>query len=72
MKKKMKKWKNGYETPKHPKNALFSQIALKQIYFWPNSIKGSYLEYQKPHGEDGHWTLAWRLNWMTEQFCNYV
>ena len=38
----------------HPKNALFSRIAPKQIYFWPYSIKGSCLEYQKPHVEDGH------------------
>ena len=50
---------------KHPKNALFSKIALKQIYFWPYSIKGSHLEYKKPNGEDGHRTLAWRQNWMT-------
>ena len=46
----------------HPKNALFSKIAAKQIYFWPYSIKGSYLEYKKPHGADGHWTLAWHQN----------
>ena len=31
---------------KYPKNALFSKIAAKQIYFWPYFIKGSYLEYQ--------------------------
>ena len=47
---------------KHPKNPLFSKIAAKQIYFWPYSIKGSYLEYKKPHGADGHWTLAWHQN----------
>jgi len=47
----------------HPKNALFSKIAPKQIYFWPYSIKGSWLEYQKPHVEDGHWPLAWRQKW---------
>ena len=38
----------------HPKNALFSRIAPKQIYFLPYSVKGSCLEYQKPHVEDGH------------------
>ena len=47
----------------HPKNALFSRIAPKQIYFWPYSVKGSYLEYKKPHVEDGHWPLAWRQKW---------
>ena len=47
----------------HPKSALFSKIAPKQIYFWPYSIKGSWLEYQKPHVEDGHWPLAWRQKW---------
>ena len=47
----------------HPKNALFSKIAPKQIYFWPYSIKGSWLEYQKPHVEDGHRPLAWRQKW---------
>ena len=35
----------------HPKNELFSKIAPKQIYFWPYSIKGSCLEYQKPQLE---------------------
>ena len=48
---------------KHPKNALFSKIAPKQIYFWPYSNRGSYLEYQKPHVEDGHWPRAWRQKW---------
>ena len=47
----------------HPKNALFSKIAPKQIYFWPYSIKGSWLEYQKPHIEGGHWPLAWHQKW---------
>jgi len=43
--------------------ALFSKIAPKQIYFWPYSNRGSYLEYQKPHVEDGHWPRAWRQKW---------
>ena len=30
----------------HPK------IAPKLIDFWPYSIKGSYLEYRKPHGDE--------------------
>jgi len=47
----------------HPKSALFSKIAPKQIYFWPYSNRGSYLEYQKPHVEDGHWPRAWRQKW---------
>ena len=47
----------------HLKNALFSRIAPKQIYFWPYSVKRSCLEYQKPHVEDGHWPLAWRQKW---------
>ena len=47
----------------HPKNAFSSKIAPKQIYFWPYSNKGSYLDYQKPHVEDGHWPQAWRQKW---------
>ena len=44
----------GCFTLKHLRNALFSTIAPNWIYFCPYSIKGSYLEYQKPHSEDGH------------------
>ncbi len=40
------------KTLKHLLNAHLSKIATKQIYFWPYSVKGSYLAYQKPHGED--------------------
>ena len=38
---------------KHPRTALFFQIAAKQIYFLPSYIKGGYLEYQKLQGQDG-------------------
>ena len=48
---------------KHPKDALFSKIAPKQIYFWSYSNKGNCSEYQKPHIEDGHRLLAWRQKW---------
>ena len=39
---------------KHPKNALFFKSSPKWIYFWPYSIKGSYLEYQKQGVKGGH------------------
>ena len=38
-------------------------MASNRIYFWPYSVKGSCLEYQKPPVEDGHWPLAWRQKW---------
>ena len=56
----------------HLKNALFSWIAPKQICFWPYSVKGSYLDYKKPHVEDGHWPLAWRQKWRAVQYACYL
>ena len=48
---------------KHLKKSVFSKSARGMIYFWAFSIKGIYMDYQKPSPDLTHWTRPWRQPW---------
>ena len=48
---------------KHLKKSVFSKSARGMIYFWAFSIKGIYMDYQKPSPDLTHWPRPWRRPW---------
>ena len=49
---------------KHLENALFFKSPSRLIYFWPYSIKGRYIDYQKPNVDLTLGPRPWGQPWL--------